>query len=204
MKKILVATNNQAKIERYRKIAREINSAISLYTPKELNIEKVEIEEDGTLEENAKKKAQSYYGKTNLPILANDAGFFVKGKGLVKNPKRIALNSSENSFTKEEIFQLVAGYWQNVARENGGEVDAAWVDAFVLCMPDGSIYEKGARREVILTDKIRGKTDIQFPIRGLYISKITKKPAALHTHKEELLEVASIKEALFELFKNLD
>ncbi len=203
MKKILVATNNRGKLERYKRIVKKIDPEINLYSPKDIGIDVVEINEDGTLEENAKKKAQSYFGKTDLPILANDAGFFVKGKGLVRNPKRIALSKSEDNFSKEEVFRLVSSYWQNVAKENGGEVDAAWVDAFALCMPDGNIYERGARREVILTDNILGKTDVEFPIRSLYISKATKKPAILHTEEEELLEVAPIKEALMELLKKV-
>ncbi len=203
MTKILLATNNQGKVERYRKIVKQINPLITLHTPKELSIEKIEVEENGTLEENAKKKAQAYFGKTNLPVIANDAGFFVKGKGLVKNPKRIALNSDEKNLTKEQIYELVFNYWRKVARNNGGEIDAAWVDAFALSMPDGNIYKEGARREVVLTDKLFGQPHIQFPIRALYISKTTVKPAINHTEEESFLEIVPIKEALSELIKKV-
>ncbi len=201
--KILLATNNQGKATRYRKLAKEIDENISLYTLKDLNIEPEDVKEDGTLEENARRKVEAYLGKTEMPVLANDAGFYVEGIGLVKNPKRIALEVDENSLTKEEIYEKVIVYWQNVAKSYGGEVDAAWVDAFSLALPDGTFYEKGARREIILTDKIFGKPHIQFPIRALYISKTTNKPSVHHTDEEELLEVFPIKEALASLFDKL-
>jgi inosine/xanthosine triphosphate pyrophosphatase family protein len=200
-KEILLATNNQGKIERYKKIAKHIDPKIVLHTLNDVDIERIDVEEDGTLEENAKKKAMSYFRKTNLPVLANDAGFFVKNIGLVKNPKRIALNFAENSFTKEEIYDLVINYWKDIATKNGGEIDAAWVDAFAVCMPDGNLYEEDARREVILTNQIFGEPHIQFPIRALYISKATNKPAANHTEEDELIEIQPIYNALEKLFK---
>jgi len=200
---ILLATNNQGKVERYRRLAKQINPAIILHTLKDFNVDAVEVKEDGNLDENAKKKAQAYLGKTSLPVLANDAGFFVEGEGLIKNPKRIALNSDENNLSKEQIYQSLIHYWQNIAKKSGGAVDAAWIDEFVLCMPDGNAYTEGARREVILTDKVFGESHVQFPMRALYISKTTNKPAASHTKEEELLEVAPIKDALAKLFEKI-
>ncbi len=202
-KEILLATNNQGKVNRYRMLAKEIDSSIVLHTLKDLNIDSLDINEDGSLEENARKKAQAYSKKTSFPVLANDAGFFVKGKGLIKNPKRIALNSSEENLTKEEIYQLVLDYWREVAKESGGEVDAAWVDAFAIHMPSGNFYKEGAKREVLLVNKVLGEPHIQFPLRAIYISKATNKPAALHTKEEELLEVKPIQEALSKLFKKI-
>lgn len=201
--KILLATNNQGKVDRYRKIAKEINENISLLTPNDLNLTLEEVEEDGELEENARKKALAYLGKTKLPVLANDAGFYVEGMGLVKNPKRIAIDPEEKGITKQDIYNKVIEYWINVAKNHGGEVDAAWVDAFALVLPNGEIYDRGARREIVLTDKIFGEAHIQFPIRALYISKATNKPAVLHTDEEELFEIIPIKESLDFLFKEM-
>ncbi len=201
--KILLSTNNQGKAARYKKIAAEIDKDIILYTLEELGVATEEVKEDGDLEENARKKAAAYVGKTDFPVLANDAGFYVEGLGLVKNPKRIALDVDENSLTKEEIYEKVVDYWTGVAKKNGGQVDAAWVDAFSLALPDGAFYEVGARREIILTDKVFGKPHIQFPIRALYISKITNKPSVQHTEEEELIEITPIKESLATLFDKL-
>lgn len=197
---ILLATNNQGKIDRYRRIVKKIDPSIVLHTLSDLGIERVEVEEDGDLEENARKKAAAYLNKTKLPVLANDAGFFVKGVGLVKNPKRIALDVNEEDLSKEEIYDKVLNYWKDFAEKNGGEVDAAWVDAFAVCLPDGTFCEEGARREIVLTNKVFGETHIQFPIRSLYISKITNKPAALHNEEDEILETQPIIEAFRKIF----
>ncbi len=198
---ILLATNNQGKIERYRKIVQQIDSKVILHTLNGLGIETVEVNENGTLSENAKKKAISYLGKTKIPVLANDAGFYIKGKGLVKNPKRIALKSKESGLKKQEVYDSIIEYWREIARKQGGEIDAAWIDSFVLVMPNGKIYTEKAKREVILTDKVFGKSHLQFPMRALYISKTTNKPALLHTEKEEFLEINPIREALRKLIK---
>ncbi len=200
---ILLASNNEGKIARYRKLSKEIDESIVLISPNEIGITIEDVREDGNLEENAKKKARAYFGKTKLPVIANDSGIYVDGIGLVKNPKRIALDRDENTFTKEEIYDKVADYWKNVARSHGGEIEAAWVDAFALIMPSGKVYIQGARREIILTDKVFGEAHIQFPLRPLYISKTTNKPVVHHTEEEELIEVAPIKEALAILFEKI-
>ncbi len=200
---VLLATNNQGKVVRYRKLAKEIDENIVLHTLNDLNVNTKEIEENGTLEENSKKKAEVYLGEVSVPIIANDSGFYVEGMGLIKNPKRVALKTDESNLTKEEIYSEVLNYWRNVAKSYGGEVDAAWVDVFSIVLPDGRFYTAEARREIILTDKVFGEPHIQFPVRALYISKKTNKPAILHTDEEELIEISPIKEALENLFNKL-
>ncbi len=197
--KILVATNNVAKVERYRKLLRDTD--IELVTPKDLGIEPEDVEENGkTLAENAELKARAYFGKTDLPILSNDAGFYVEGEGLVQAPKRIALDGrGEYTLTQEEIAEAMMRFWQEKAKAHGGSVDAAWVDDFVLLSSDGSLRTASSRRECLLTDTVHGPVHIQLPIRALYISKMTGKPSALHTHEEDLLELKPIQDALVSL-----
>ena len=134
--------------------------------------------------------------------MSNDTGFWVKGEGLVDAPKRIALaGRDEKSLSKEEIFQYLNNFWKNIATKHGGEVDAAWVEAFVVLDPDGTIHKAQSRREVLLTNREFGTPHIQFPMRGLYISKATNKPAVLHTAAEELIELAPVTEALIQVLK---
>lgn len=198
MKRILLATNNEAKVERFKKLLHQAGADIELYTPKELGIEVLSIEETGkTLDENAEIKATAYLGKTNLPILSNDTGFYVDGEGLINAPKREALGGiSEQGMTKEEIANRLLSFWKSIAKKHGGKVDAAWLEAFVLLDPDGSIKRSDSRREVILTDQEFGKSHVQMPIRVLCISKITGKPSLQHTHEEEVLEMKPIIDAL--------
>ena len=197
--KVLFATNNAGKVERYRKLLRD--TGIELVTPKDLGIEPENVEENGkTLAENAELKARAYFGKTDFPILSNDAGFYVEGEGFVDAPKRISLNGrNEHTLSNEEIAEAMTKFWQGIADKYGGQVNAAWVEEFVLLMPDGSVCTAPCRREVVLTNTVHGDTHIQFPVRALYIAKATGKPSALHTPEEDDIELAPIRDALISL-----
>lgn len=198
MKEILLATNNEGKVERYRKLLTAAGVVVALHTPRELGIEEVDVVEDGkTLRENAEKKARGYLGKTSLPILANDTGFWVDGEGLVAAPKRTALGEkNETQLTQKEITRHLVEFWKGIARKHGGKVNAAWIEEFILLDPDGTIHNADSRRDVVLSDTEFGVVHVQMPVRTLYICKATNKPAAQQTDEEELLEMQPVVEAL--------
>ncbi len=198
MKKIFLATNNHGKIERFKNLLMQVQNNLEIYTPHDLGIASLDTEENGkTLSENAIIKAKAYLGKVDMPILANDTGFYVEGEGLVETPKRIALEENdEQILTKEEIAEKLLNFWKEVATKYGGKVDSAWVESFALIDTDGSIKTADSRREVILTNHEFGKAHIQMPVRALYYSKTTNKPANLHTSEEEIIEMKPVIDAL--------
>ncbi|MFA7309070.1 MAG: non-canonical purine NTP pyrophosphatase [Patescibacteria group bacterium] len=196
--KVLLATFNEGKIERFKSLIAQTGLSVEVFTPADLSIPPIHIEENGSsLTENAEIKARAFLGKVDMPILANDAGFWVEGEGLIEAPKRLALGShAEESLSKEQAAILILDFWKNIACKKGGKVDAAWVETFVLLDPDGKLHTAESRREVTLTDQEFGKPHIQFPMRALYISKDTNKPALHHSPQEELLEMKPITDAL--------
>lgn len=196
--KIFLATNNGGKIERYKNLLKQVDKGIEVFAPRDLGIPVIDVVEDGkTLADNAKLKADAYFGKVDMPILSNDTGFFVEGEGFVDAPKRIVLGDvDENNLSKEEIAKKILDFWKGIASKHGGKVDAAWVEAFVVLYPNGEIKEAESRREVVLTDKEFGTPHIQMPVRALYYSKTTNKPAIEHTEEEEVLEMQPIVDAL--------
>lgn len=197
-KKIFLATHNEGKIQRFRNLLEHTGLDVEIYTPGDLHFENIEAEESGnTLAENAEIKAWAYFGKVSMPILANDTGFWVEGEGLVDAPKRMALGEKdERELTKEEIARSLLEFWKGIARKHGGEVNAAWIEAFVLLDPDGWLHRAESKREVTLTDHAFGEAHIQMPVRALYISKTTNKPAVQHNKEEELLELKPVTDAL--------
>lgn len=201
--KILLATNNEGKIERFKNLLKHIDSSIELHTPKELGVEVVDVEESGTtLAENAELKARAYFGKVNIPILSNDTGFYVEGEGFVDAPKRKALGeASEHVLTKEEIAERLLNFWKGIATKHGGKVDAAWVEVFVTIYPNGDVKRADSRREIVLTDQEFGKAHLQMPVRALYYSKTTNKPSIQHTEEEEILEMKPVIDALITVLK---
>lgn len=196
--KVFLGTSNHGKIERFKNLLANTGLDLKIYTPDDLGLGNIDAEETGkTLAENAKIKAQAYLGKVDMPVLANDTGFWVEGEGLIDTPKRIALGEeTENNLTKEEIAKAILEFWRSIAHKHGGRVNAAWVEAFVLLDPDGTVHTSESRREVILTDQIFGDPHIQMPVRALYISKTTNKPSIQHTKEEELLELKPVTDAL--------
>lgn len=196
--KIFLATGNDGKIQRFKNLLQSAGLDVEIFTPKDLGLENIKAEENGkTLRENAEIKARAYLGKVDMPILANDTGFWVDGEGLIDAPKRKALGETdEKNLTKEAIAASILEFWKGVARRHGGNVHAAWIEEFVRLDPDGTVRTAESRREVILTDQEFGEAHIQMPMRALYISKTTNKPAIQHTEEEELLELKPVTDAL--------
>lgn len=200
-RKVFLATNNDGKIQRFKKLLKSTGLDIEFYTPKDFGLEGIDAVENGeTLAENAEIKARAYFDKVKIPILANDTGFWVEGEGLVHTPKRTALGSKkEENLTKEEIAESLLEFWKGIAERNGGKVDAAWIEEFVLLDPNGVLHAAESKREVILTNQEFGKAHVQMPVRALYISKATNKPAIQHSEEEELKEMKPVVDALLKV-----
>ncbi len=196
--KVLLATNNGGKIERFRKLINYIDPNIELFSPDELGIETLDTEENGTtLMDNAILKAQAYLGKVDFPIISNDTGFYVEGDGFTDVPKRKALEGiDEQNLSPEEISKQLLNFWKGVATRHGGQVDAAWIEAFALVHPNGEVKKIESRREVVLTNQEFGTPHIHMPVRCLYYSKTTGKPAIQHTQEDEITEMGPVIEAL--------
>lgn len=203
MKKILLATNNHGKVERFKNLLGHIDPDLQVFTPNELGIEVADVVENGkTLSENAELKARAYLGKVDMPILSNDTGFYVEGEGFVDAPKRKALGqAAKHDLNDEEEAKLILKFWKDVATKHGEKVDAAWIEAFVVITPDGAVKKADSRREIILTNQEFGVPHIQMPVRALYYSKITGKPAIQHTKEEEIQEMQPVMSALREVTK---
>lgn len=201
--KLFLATGNEGKIQRFKKLLGWAGLDFEIYTPRDFGLENINPQENGkTLAENARIKARAYFGKVDMPILANDTGFWMEGEGLVETPKRTALGQkNEKELTKREVADSILEFWKGIAKKHGGKVDAAWVKAFTCVYPDGKEKTAESKREVILTDQLFGEAHIQFPMRALYISKTTGKPALSHTHDEELLEMKPVTDALLSILR---
>ena len=200
-KDVFIATNNRGKIERFKKLLTAAGITAHIHTPESLGIVVANIEENGkTLRENAELKARAYFGRVNMPILGNDTGFYVEGEGFIDAPKRAALaGESEASLSEKEISEKLLRFWKDIATKHGGKANAAWRESFVLLEPSGIIRSADSQREVVLTDTEFGEAHMHMPVRALYYSKATGKPAIQHTEEEELLEMQPVTDALKKL-----
>ncbi len=195
--RVLVATNNSSKVERIRKLMGD--SGVSFVTPKEEKISSEDAVEGSDLVANALAKTKSYEGKTTLPILGTDSGFFIDGVN--EDPAKVKRNAlrgrDEKEVPQEEVSQLILEYYQSLAKKHGGSVEAHWEDIFVLVLPDGTVKRSSSKRFVTLTSKVHKPVDLYFPMRSLYINRSTGKYSVDQTEDEELnVDLAPYKEAL--------
>ena len=82
MKKLIIASNNQGKINEIKKVLNDM--PINVFSLKDIGLE-IDVEEDGiTFEENAKKKSEEIYkelikrGESNFIVMSDDSGLEVE------------------------------------------------------------------------------------------------------------------------------
>ncbi|HEY5221071.1 MAG TPA: non-canonical purine NTP pyrophosphatase [Candidatus Paceibacterota bacterium] len=200
---LVFATNNQGKFKRMQKLFAEAGLSITLKMPADIGIKDFDVVEDGkTLAENTEKKARALAKLTDLPVFADDTGFFIDGTEI--NPvtvKRNALGGvDEKSLTMEQIAEKMQVYYKSVATARGGRVDAEWHQALCFITPERAAVHEEAVRPVVLTDEMHGTFDPSLPLRGLYIPKATGKYPSEETEEEELLELKPLTDAIKKLF----
>ena len=201
---VVFASNNKAKKARMQKLVDAAGLSIQLKTPEEIGILDFDVVEDGlTLTENSEKKARALSHLTSLPILADDSGFFIENSKL--DPVKVKRNAldgvDEKEFSTEEIGNKMLTYYQRIATDHGGRVDAEWRSSLCLMSSAKILKQEEAIRPTILTNEPHGIMDPFMPLRPLYISKDTNKYVLDQTDEEELIELKPIMDALTRLFR---
>jgi len=105
MTKLLLATNNQAKVREYKGLLHDL--PFELTTPAELGITTVVDETGNSLEENARLKATVLATESQLLALADDSGLEVDALG--GEPGRLSARcAGETASDKDRINYLLA------------------------------------------------------------------------------------------------
>lgn len=133
MKKLLFATGNQSKLNRFRQGLLE--NDIELLSLKDLNIN-IEIKENGkTAIENALIKARAYYKETHMPVMGMDDTLYLEGVPEEKQPGLFVRRVGDKALTDEEMIkhyiELVKKYGTN------GKLNCKWIYGLAV------INEKG-------------------------------------------------------------
>jgi leucyl-tRNA synthetase/predicted alpha/beta hydrolase family esterase len=168
--KVLVATNNKSKLARAKKLLGAFLPGLQVLSPAEAGLEAREVQEGDDMLENARCKAASYAGLTDLPVLGMDSGLYISGENLnVASPKRNALGGvPEETLTQEQKAAYMDSFYRGIAAKHGGEVEGYWHDFTVLRMPDGTEVAAENKRNIILTDHRIAEMDIYLPVHSLY------------------------------------
>lgn len=193
-KTIVLATNNDAKKARVKNLFTRKGFSVDFQSLSDAGIVPVEVEENGSLEENAVKKALAYVGKTNFSVLANDTSLVLEGVNL--DPVKVKRNAlegvKESELSQDEIAEKMLAFYQKIIREKGGEVSGYWHEVWALAEPDGTVRTQTAKREVIFTETVSGEVDPYFPLRSLYRSKVTGKYHHESTDEDYIQEMQPV------------
>ena len=154
IEKIVVATKNPAKVERYRKI-------LSHYTNNVVGLQEVGVldkpkETGETAEQNAEIKAKYYAEKTGLLVFSEDEALFVDFLPDDKQPgvhvRRI------NGKDEVDDNQLLA-YWEEiVSKVPSKKRTGKWHIAYCIASPDGTVKTTSLEHPIIFfspTSKVR-------------------------------------------------
>jgi hypothetical protein len=201
---VLIATTNQAKLERYKRLLAQIE--IEGLSPTDLGLDPIDVDEGTDIQENARIKALAYLGKTDLPILGNDAALYLDGEEL--DPaltKRNALEGmDESQLSQEDIRDAIISFYKSLVQKRGELIPGTWKDIYALVMPDGSIHVEISLRPILLTDTVMGEVHPYFPMRSMYINVLTGKYTAQQSEEEHLQEMQPIIDALSKLKSRLN
>lgn len=196
--KVLIATKNKGKIEKYSTILKKLN--ISYCTLDDMNIN-IEIEENGnTTTENAIIKANAYYNKVHMPVLTDDSGLIIDNLPKEKQPGVFVRRYNGKVLTDEEIIEL----YSKEIEEIGGESTGAFVISIAIVDEKGNVHTKETKHQRLFISKPDINRVPGYPLSSLiydietnmYMTEKKKKGIEIYTESSFVEECEFIKSVL--------
>ena len=165
--KVLIATKNKGKIEKYSTILDKLG--VDFYTLNDVDLD-IEIEENGkTTTENAIIKAKEYYNIVNTPVLADDSGLIIDKLPSEKQPGIYVKRHNGKELTDEEILNLYSKEIEDV----GGESTGAFVISIAIIDKNGKIHTKETKHKRLFVSNPDINRIPGYPLSSLVYDKET-------------------------------
>jgi len=170
-RKLLLATNNQAKVREYRSLLQDL--PYELVTLAEQGITTIVSEIGGSLEENARLKATLLAAESQLLALADDSGLEVDALG--GEPGRLSARyAGENASDKDRVNYLLLRL-KGVPREKRS---ARFRCVIAIATPDGEVEFCSGECQGFITFEPRGEQGFGYdPV--FYLPELDKTMAEL-------------------------
>ena len=169
--KLLLATNNQAKVSEYRSLLENI--PVELVTLAEQGITTVVDEVGESLEENARLKATLLAAESQLPALADDSGLEVDALG--GEPGRLSARYAGEGASDRDRVNYLLSRLRNVPWEKRS---ACFKCVIAVATPDGEVELCSGECLGIITFEPRGKQGFGYdPV--FYLPELGKTMAEL-------------------------
>ena len=177
--KILFATKNPAKIQRY--VGKLEEKGIKVVTLKDLNID-VDVNENGkNALENAEIKARAYYNATNLVTIGIDDNLYIEelpeDRQIGTHVRRI----NGKYLNDDEMIE----YYTGLAKEFGGKLTAKWVYGLVMYDGKNTKQYTWSKDKCYIIDKPCKEINKGYPLNSITIVPETGKYFAQMTEEEK-------------------
>ena len=163
--KVLIATKNKGKIEKYSTILDRIG--LEYYTLNDIDLN-LEIDENGkSTTENAIIKANAYYKAVNTPVLADDSGLTIDKLPDEKQPGIYVKRHNGIELSDDEVLNLYSKEIEKV----GGESTGAFVITIAIIDNNGKIFTKETKHKRLFVSKPDINRIPGYPLSSLVYDK---------------------------------
>ena len=167
MKKVLFATGNESKAERFKKGLLENDIEIITLNDIEKNID---IEENGKdAIENAWIKARAYSNVYDLPVFAMDDNLYIDDIPEDKQPGMYVRRVNGKRLNDNEMIE----YYSNLAHEYGknGKLTCRWVYGIAVIKDGKESTYTWSKEDFYIVDKPSNKINSGYPLNTISINK---------------------------------
>lgn len=198
--KVLFATGNPAKVERYKSNLEELG--IEVLTLKDLDF-KINVDENGkNAIENATIKAKAYYEKLKIPTIGLDDNLYIQGIPDDKQPGTHVRRVDGKELTDDEMIT----HYTNLVKEYGEKLTAKWVYGMVVYKGDKQNEYTWSSQDFYFVSKPCEKRNVGYPLDSIaiipqydeYLANLTSK------QKEERNKIQNKDEIIKFIEKSLE
>lgn len=170
MKKLLIATQNHAKLEEFKLFLKDL--PLQVVSLKDLGIEDHFEETGKTFAENANAKAIFFAQKTGLPTLADDGGIEIEALGGEPGVKSRRWLDGKTDALDEDLINYTLEQLKNVPL---AKRQARFRAVLALAIPGDKIYLSEGVIKGVIAEKPLFKRKAGYPYRSLfYLPQIKK------------------------------
>lgn len=167
MKKVLFATENESKANRFRNAL--LKNAIEIITINDIE-KKMDVEENGkNAIENALIKARAYANSQELPVFAMDDNLYIEGIPENKQPGMYVRRVNGKRLTDDEMIE----YYSDLAHEYGddGKLISRWVYGIAVIKNGVEATYTWSKEDFYIVDKPSNKIKPGYPLNTISINK---------------------------------
>jgi XTP/dITP diphosphohydrolase len=199
MASLLIATQNPAKLRRYRTLLADYPD-LKLLAPSDLALSLDVVESGSRASENARLKAQAYAIASGLPALGIDEALFFPALPPEQQPGVWVRRRGGKAQDDEQLLATFLGLARALPPERRRVM---WQFALCLALPEsGELYQEEAHWSGTLSEQPTRPYSPGYPLSAILIDDLSGKPVLRMTEQELRERERPLAEALNRLLQS--